>query len=101
MPGDATAFAHRDQAVMATVGALSPEGSGADAGRDWVARTAGALRLGGAAYVNFVAEPGAGDPYPPDTLRRLRAVKRQVDPANLFRSNLNVVPADEPVPARA
>lgn len=104
VPRDATAFAHRDRAVLATVGAVSPDGARADEVRAWVAGTAGELALGGAAYVNFVADAGAGSlsgAYPPDTLGRLQAVKRQVDPDNLFRSNLNVVPAGEPVPVPA
>ncbi|MGC5168682.1 FAD-binding oxidoreductase [Luteimicrobium sp. DT211] len=104
VPRDATAFAHRAQRVMATVGALSPDPGLAGAASDWVARTADGLGLGGAAYANFVADAGASaasDAYPPDTLRRLREVKHRVDPDNLFRSNLNVTPAEEPEPARA
>jgi FAD/FMN-containing dehydrogenase len=102
VPRDATAFAHRDRAVMATVGAISTEGGQVPEARAWVARVADELGIGGAAYANFVADGetgGVSDAYPPDTLRRLREIKRQVDPENLFRSNLNVVPAVERVPA--
>ena len=100
---DATAFAHRDRAVMATVGTVAPARGQADAAADWVGRTATALGLGGAAYANFVAGPGTSveEAYPADTLRRLQDVKRRVDPGNLFRSNLNVVPAVAPQPVRA
>ena len=103
VPRDATAFAHRDRAVMATVGAISPDGVRSGEAREWVARTADALGLGGAAYANFVAGSGGSveDAYPGATLRRLQEVKRRVDPGNLFRSNLNVVPAEEPVAAPA
>jgi FAD/FMN-containing dehydrogenase len=103
VPRDATAFAHRDRAVMATVGAISPDGARSGEAREWVARTADALGLGGAAYANFVAASGGSveDAYPGATLRRLQEVKRRVDPGNLFRSNLNVVPAEEPVAAPA
>jgi len=49
-------------------------------------------------YVNYMApdEPvdRATSTWPPDVLARLRAVKRRVDPENLFRSNLNIPPAD-------
>ncbi|MFC8733881.1 FAD-binding oxidoreductase [Luteimicrobium sp. NPDC057192] len=104
VPRDGTSFAHRDRAVMATVGAVSPAGAGAADARAWVARAADGLSLGGAAYANFVAEPGAAaasDAYPSETLRRLQEVKRQVDPGNLFRSNLNVLPAEAPAAVRA
>jgi FAD/FMN-containing dehydrogenase len=50
----------------------------------------------GGGYVNFLTEDEAervaltyGDNH-----ARLRAVKRQYDPGNLFRMNLNIVPAD-------
>jgi FAD/FMN-containing dehydrogenase len=54
--------------------------------------------LGGArTYVNYLStdEPAdrASSTYPPTTLRRLRAVKRRLDPDNVFRSNLNITPA--------
>lgn len=57
----------------------------------------------GGLYVNY-AMPGEavssaqGDraraAYPPAVFERLRAVKRRYDPANQFRSNLNIPPAD-------
>jgi len=54
--------------------------------------------LGGArTYVNYLStdEPAdrASSTYPPTTLRRLREVKRRLDPDNVFRSNLNIAPA--------
>ena len=47
-------------------------------------------------YVNYIAtdEPvdRATSTWPPEVLARLRAVKRRVDPDNVFRSNLNIAP---------
>ncbi len=51
-----------------------------------------------ATYVNYVTpdEPidRARSAYPSEVLARLRQVKRRVDPDNVFRSNLNIAPAD-------
>jgi FAD/FMN-containing dehydrogenase len=48
-------------------------------------------------YVNYIApdEPvdRASSTWPPDVLARLRAVKRRLDPENVFRSNLNITPS--------
>jgi hypothetical protein len=49
-----------------------------------------------AAYVGFLGddgEQGVRRAYPPATRERLCEVKRQYDPDNLFRLNLNVPPA--------
>ena len=48
-------------------------------------------------YMNYIGtdEPvdRATSTWPPEVLARLRAVKRRVDPENLFRSNLNITPS--------
>jgi FAD/FMN-containing dehydrogenase len=48
-------------------------------------------------YMNYIGtdEPAdrATSTWPPAVLDRLRAVKRRVDPENVFRSNLNIAPA--------
>ena len=48
-------------------------------------------------YMNYIGtdEPAdrATSTWPPEVLARLRAVKRRVDPENLFRSNLNITPS--------
>jgi FAD/FMN-containing dehydrogenase len=49
-----------------------------------------------AAYVNFVADEGAERvkaAYPGATWDRLRKIKKQYDPQNLFRLNQNIPPA--------
>jgi hypothetical protein len=47
------------------------------------------------AYSNFVGEEGQArvhDAYPRATYERLVAVKRRVDPANVFNANQNIQP---------
>jgi FAD/FMN-containing dehydrogenase len=64
----------------------------------WVRETHAAVTALGTTgtYVNYIAhdEPAdrASSTYPPEVLERLRAVKRRVDPENVFRSNLNIAP---------
>ncbi len=73
--------------------------AGDDAEKAWVRGVhASITSLGGArTYVNYLStdEPAdrASSTYPPTTLRRLREVKRRLDPDNVFRSNLNITPA--------
>ena len=46
-------------------------------------------------YLNFEEDPAdASSFYPADTYRRLRAVKADVDPDELFRANHAIPPAD-------
>ena len=65
----------------------------------WASGLATALSDGtAAAYVGFLGDDGdegVRRAYPPATLKRLADVKRQYDPDNLFRLNLNVTPAAE------
>lgn len=98
VPVDATAFAHRQSRIMANVAALyqNPEdGSRYDA---WVGAFADTLRQSDqGAYVNFVGPEGANlsrEVYPGDTWTRLREVKQQYDPTNLFRNNHNIPPVE-------
>ncbi len=65
---------------------------------EWVRGTNAAITALGTTgtYVNYMTpdEPvdRATSTYPPDVLHRLRAVKRRLDPENVFRSNLNIAP---------
>jgi FAD/FMN-containing dehydrogenase len=94
VPDDATAFAHRQRRLMLNVAAVY-----ADPGEDavharWADDAVEALRQGDdAAYVNFLGEEGPDRvraAYPGATWDRLRAVKREYDPENVFRLNQNV-----------
>ncbi|MFI9489744.1 FAD-binding oxidoreductase [Promicromonospora sp. NPDC052451] len=91
----ATAFAHRDPAFMVTVGGSAPAAEALPATQEWVASAASALGVAGRGYVNFMGaatEEDVRNAYPEATLARLREVKREYDPGNLFASNHNVRP---------
>ena len=98
VPADATAFAHRGARMMLTFMAMDFAPGAEQRSAEWISRCRLTMdyRATGGAYVNFL---GGGDSngvwaaYPPETLRRLRQVKRQYDPENLFRLNQNIVPA--------
>ncbi len=64
--------------------------------RAWTrARVHEVARYGaGAGYTNFDGDPTAtGDrSFPPETLRRLVALKRRWDPDNVFHHNVNIAP---------
>lgn len=94
-PG-ATAVAFRNaEAFVVTAGFLPPGSPDAEAARlKGVLAPYAELSLG--AYGNFTNSVAPGLPermYPPATLSRLRALKQEWDPGNLFSRNHNVVPA--------
>jgi FAD/FMN-containing dehydrogenase len=96
VPALATAYAHRQQRVMANV-ASSYAGEADQAGRTaWVRELCAALDQGReGAYVNFLGDEGperVRAAYPGDTWPRLVAVKRAYDPDNFFRGNQNIPP---------
>ncbi len=98
---DATAFAHRDAEVMVTAAFLVPEAAPPGMPHQALNRWSRLAALGSGAYVGFL---GSADPadvalaYPPDTYRRLAAVKRRYDPANVFRRTHNILPAPVAAP---
>jgi FAD/FMN-containing dehydrogenase len=63
----------------------------------WVAGLLAEVTQGDAdAYVGFIADEGEGRiraAYPEATWNRLRQVKAQYDPDNVFRLNQNIPPA--------
>ena len=88
----ATAFAHRDRAVMAFAAGLTPNAAQIPDGQAWADATAATLGLTGG-YTNFMSQDTAADvasAYPDATLERLRHVKRTFDPANRFSANHNI-----------
>lgn len=89
VPADATAFAHRSAEFSVVAFGSSRQGTSAQ----WNELIGPHLD---GAYVSFETEQGdaaVAAAYPPATLARLRAIKAQVDPGNLFRDNANVRPA--------
>jgi FAD/FMN-containing dehydrogenase len=98
VPSDATAFAHRDAAYMANVGAFYTTPEDRIAKQKWVTEFREQLESGvPRAYVGFVSDVDNPErvhaAYPGATYERLVAVKRQYDPENLFRRNQNIPPA--------
>jgi len=98
---DATAFGHRDRRAIAWIITSYQDLAERPRHEAWAAGLHGELLRAGAgsgAYVNFMGEGGdeaLRSAYPPQTLARLVEVKRRYDPANLFRSNLNIPPVPE------
>ena len=95
VPGDATAYAHRQAELMFVTTTAGPEPA-VEAARP--ALEAIWRRLAphvNGAYANFLASAAEEDVaaiYPTQTYQRLAAVKRQYDPGNLFARNHNVRP---------
>jgi len=97
VPVDATAFAHRQSRIMANVAAFYDGPDDRPIREKWVTDFEAELRQDDAgAYVNFLADQGPEairTAYPGATWDRLRRVKADYDPDNLFRLNQNVPPA--------
>ena len=97
VPSDATAFAHRDKRIMVNVAALVPSPDELPQVEPWVAGLLAEVTQGDpGAYVGFLADEGEGRiqaAYPEATWDRLRQVKAQYDPDNVFRLNQNIPPA--------
>ena len=67
---------------------------------DYIRNLAGSLKpwSTGAAYLNFLGDEGASRieaSFGPEKFARLRQIKRQWDPTNVFRHNQNIPPAPE------
>ena len=98
VPQERTAFPARDATWFAMAGAFDIPGlvhdeqPAADPGR--VGRHRGARVRRCTATSRPSTDPGlVSRMYPPETMARLAAVKREWDPQNLFCRNHNVLPA--------
>jgi len=94
---DATAFAHRDSSFASVVAGMWPEPADNDANIEWVRAYYAALEphSSTSAYVNFRADDDqhrVGDDYGTN-YDRLRHIKAEYDPQNLFHLNQNIEPA--------
>ncbi len=96
VPVEATAFAHRQSRIMVSFIALSDSAAEAKRHDSWATEGIMAITQGDdRVYVNFLLEgaPRIHAAYPAPTWERLRRIKRQYDPENLFRLNKNIPPA--------
>ncbi|MGW0754627.1 FAD-binding oxidoreductase [Streptomyces sp. NPDC002587] len=95
---DDTAFAHRNRGVMVNIAAMYADPAEAEVHTRWADELTASLQKGvPGVYVNFLADDSRArihEAYPEHTWTRLRAIKRTYDPANLFRVNNNIPPAD-------
>jgi hypothetical protein len=87
VPADTTAYAHRDANFSLAV-------MGADAQRldRWFEPV---RRQSDGLYLSFESDPSPqriADAFPPATLERLRRLKADIDPHNLFQDNFNITP---------
>jgi FAD/FMN-containing dehydrogenase len=96
VPADATAFAHRDRGILVSLAAFYEGEEDRVEKQAWLDRFCAAIdgdRSG--AYANFLGDEGEArvrEAYPGATWERLAAIKRRVDPTNLFHRNQNVPP---------
>ncbi len=94
---DATAFAHRDRALMVNVAAFYESPAEREERAAWVDALAAQIQRGPVgAYVGFLGDEGEArvhDAYPKPTWDRLAEIKARYDPTNLFHMNQNVPPA--------
>ncbi len=99
VPVDATAYALRDAGFNALINGQWVDPAQRDATTSWVRETFAALQpfAGDRRYMNYVGsdeETGAAAmaAYGPN-LARLRKLKKQYDPENVFHHNVNILPA--------
>ena len=93
---DDTAFNGRTAAFTYNIGACTESAAGFEEEREWVRSFWSALEpWHEGVYVNFLGDEGADRvraSYGAAKFERLQALKRQVDPENVFRINQNIPP---------
>ena len=92
---DATAIAYREAEALLIVNAIVARDAAAEQIAALKAGSDSALAFTRGAYGGFSAERGddvTRSMYPPATLERLRRVKGEFDPDNVFRQNHNILP---------
>jgi FAD/FMN-containing dehydrogenase len=101
VPASSTAFTDRSSPLLLNCAARTADPADIPEHIAWAraARDAMATYGNGGVYVNFMGEGGEVNrsaSYPPDIYTRLQSVKRQYDPSNVFRFNLNISPSEHP-----
>jgi hypothetical protein len=95
VPAEATAFAHRDRKLLISAVRAGFPLERYSKHREWVSAIRQRLhRVGAGRYLNFIEQPGLADVagvYPGKAAERLAAVKRAVDPNNVFSRNLPIL----------
>src|SRR5690606_19080242 len=98
VPVTATAYPHRAEGYNLVIAAQWMDPAASEANIQWCKETYEAMRpfMAAGRYVNYMpddeAETAGGEAYG-ENLPRLREVKRQYDPENLFHLNQNIPPA--------
>lgn len=96
VPVNATAYAHRKQAIMANIAAFYETEAEKEEKQKWLEEFSQSLYQGDpSAYVGFLGTAeqdrllGA---YPESTLKKLKEIKKRYDPDNFFHLNYNIQP---------
>jgi FAD/FMN-containing dehydrogenase len=95
---DPIAYPHRSVSFTTNIHGRWYPKTPDDAGTQWVRNLFTSLEVHstGSVYVNFVPENGEQRKIGPygDNLARLQKIKGQVDPKNLFKTNINIQPSE-------
>jgi FAD/FMN-containing dehydrogenase len=98
VPVEATAYGHRKAPIMVNLAAFYTTPEDKLKREAWVDQfMADLTQETKGAYVNFLSAEGDNrvrGAYPGAIWDRLRQIKRQYDPRNLFRLNQNIAPAE-------